>query len=167
MQIRDIAMRDFSAWQGLMRQVHALHAENRPDCYRSSMSFEEGELRALIDDPAVDAFVAEIDGTVAGLAVLVHRKPPANPAMQPRRVAFLDDLCVDERFRGQGVGTALLQEVQRRAALRQADSLELMAWGFNESAIRFYQRAGFGVRSLILEYPERHAAPMETQAPVK
>ncbi len=153
MRIRDLTMADFPAWQNLMRQVHELHATHRPDCYRPCVPFTEARLRELIDDPAVDALVAEIDGNVAGLAVLVQRVPNANPAMQPRRVAFLDDLCVDDRYRRQGVGTALLQEVRRRAARRQADSLELMAWGFNESAIRFYEKAGFGVRSLILEHP--------------
>ena len=153
MRIRSLEDTDFPAWSRLMQQVHDLHATNRPDCYRACAPFTRQRLDELVSAPAVEAFVAEIDGEVAGLAVLVMRKPVANPVMQPRRVAFLDDLCVDVRYRRRGVGTALLQEARRRAAEHQADSMELMAWGFNEVAIRFYERAGFGVRSLILEQP--------------
>lgn len=152
-EIRNLKAADFPAWSRLMQQVHDLHATNRPDCYRACAPFTQERLDELVADPSVEAFVAEIDGEVAGLAVMVMRKPVANPVMQPRRVAFLGDLCVDARYRRRGVGTALLQEARRRAAEHQADSMELMAWSFNEAAIRFYERAGFGVRSLILEQP--------------
>lgn len=153
MRIRNLMPEDFPAWRALMQQVHDLHVANRPDCYRPCAPFTRERLNELTADPSVEALAAEIDGSVAGLAVLVMRAPTANPVMQPRRVAFLDDLCVDAQYRRQGVGTALLKEAQRRAAARGADSLELMAWGFNEAAIRFYEHAGFGVRSLILEHP--------------
>ena len=47
---------------------------------------------------------------------------------------------------------SILLRLKQLARELKADSLELMVWSFNESAMRMYQKAGFTPRSLILEY---------------
>ena len=50
-----------------------------------------------------------------------------------------------------GIGTALLYASEAEAKRRGAESLELMVWSFNKSAMRFYESAGMTVRSLVME----------------
>ena len=52
---------------------------------------------------------------------------------------------------GMGIGTALLYASEAEAKRRGAESLELMVWSFNKSAMRFYESAGMTVRSFVME----------------
>lgn len=45
----------------------------------------------------------------------------------------------------------MLYASEAEAKRRGAESLELMVWSFNKSAMRFYESAGMTVRSLVME----------------
>ena len=98
MVIRELNRRDYRAYHDLMMQVHALHVQNRPDCYVNCDPFSEEEFRALLADERVYHAAAEENGELIGLAVLRIKQAPAGTPMQPRRVAFIDDVVVDENF---------------------------------------------------------------------
>lgn len=152
MIIRKLNGNDFPMYHDLMMQVHELHATNRPDCYVECDPFTEEDFHAMLADERVHHAAAEIDGELVGLAVLRMKQMPAGTPMQPRCVAFIDDVVVDAKHRGKGVGTALLNHMKALAKQLNADSLELMVWAFNEPAMRLYQKAGFTLRSAILEH---------------
>lgn len=151
MNIRRLEARDYQEYHDLMMQVHSLHVAHRPDCYVDCDPFSEAEFLAMLADERVHPYAAEENGEVIGLAVVRMRITPPGTPMMPRRVAFIDDVVVDEAHRGRGVGTALLNRMKALAKELQADSLELMVWAFNESAMRMYEKAGFTLRSAILE----------------
>lgn len=152
MNIRPLNAQDFAAYHALMLQVHRLHVDHRPDCYADCDPFDEAGFRAMLEDEKIRAYAAEQDGEVIGLAVVRMRVTPPGTPMQPRRVAFIDDVVVDEKHRGKGVGTALLKHLREQVMDWNADSLELMVWSFNAPAMRLYEKAGFTLRSAILEY---------------
>jgi GNAT superfamily N-acetyltransferase len=60
-----------------------------------------------------------------------------------RPAAELNRLYVLERFSGTGVGTALLDRAESRAAESGASVLWLTAWEGNRRALRFYARRGY------------------------
>ena len=97
--------------------------------------------------------LAAIDecGKAVGLCVAVVRETGGNPKMVRRRVLFIDELCVDEAHRRQGIGRRLYGEARRRGLLLGVDSVELMVWSFNESAMAFYKSLSMTPRSVILE----------------
>jgi ribosomal protein S18 acetylase RimI-like enzyme len=55
----------------------------------------------------------------------------------------ISNLGVDEPFRGQGVGTALIHEAERRAAARGFARVGLGVATDNEAAARLYLRLGY------------------------
>lgn len=55
----------------------------------------------------------------------------------------LHDFSVLPAAQGRGVGSALLEEMQRRAKARDASKLTLEVVGTNEAAQRLYERFGF------------------------
>ena len=91
-------------------------------------------LRAVGDE----VVVAELDGRVAGLAQL-H----VSPALEhDGEAAKLRALVVDETHRGEGVGRALVEEMEARARARRCVLLFLTTAEHREGAHAFYRRMG-------------------------
>lgn len=62
--------------------------------------------------------------------------------MVNKKVAYMDDLCIDKRFRGQGIGKKLFNFAVDIAKEKGAKRLDLMVWSFNKNAINFYSELG-------------------------
>ena len=143
MLIRPVEKRDIPRIYELLGQILRLHAELRPDVFRADREkYAPDGLEALLARPDRPAFVAEEDGVCVGYALCEIRRPDA-AQMLPRKVLYLDDLCVDSAFRGRGIGGALVAFVREYAARIGADSLELNVWECNADAVAFYERMGF------------------------
>lgn len=153
MKIRNATLADREELSRLTAEVHELHREARPDVYGE---FDPERFRKEISDtlscPDSVLLVAEEEGELAGMALLTFRQPK-NPILKPRLYAFLEELSVGERFRGQGIGTALFAAAKEQALKRGATSLELQVWSFNEAAIRFYGKMGMKVKTFQMELP--------------
>lgn len=153
MKIRSATLADREGLSRLTAEVHELHREARPDVY---MEFDPEQFRKEISDtlyrPDSILLVAEEEGELAGMALLTLRQPP-NPLLKPRLYAFLEELSVGERFRGQGIGTALFAAAKEQALKRGAVSLELQVWSFNEAALRFYEKMGMKEKTFRMELP--------------
>ncbi len=65
-----------------------------------------------------------------------------------RPLVNVHDLAVLERYRGQGVGALLLDQVAQIARQRGACKLTLEVLSANQSALRLYARAGFAPYAL-------------------
>ena len=104
--VRRPTIEDYPDAERLMQQVHALHVAWRPDIFKS---VETVLTRAMFEhDLANDtAFIAEVEGQAVGL-MRINRFETGNFLTMNRKVLFIDAMVVDEAFRKQGIGTALL-----------------------------------------------------------
>ncbi len=80
---------------------------------------------------AATACVAEIDGAIAGFAIVLPR---------PDGDAELDGLFVDPARQRRGIGLALVAAARQLAVAMGTRSLRVVA---NDDALAFYRRAGF------------------------
>ncbi|MFI0844385.1 GNAT family N-acetyltransferase [Mesorhizobium sp. IMUNJ 23232] len=101
--------------------------------------------RALSESGQFHAVVAESDDQIAGCVTYTWDFAiwSGGPILR------VDDLVVDERYRGLGVGTALMQALAERALERGAN----MRWEVepnNENALKFYARLGVSLRNKIV-----------------
>jgi ribosomal protein S18 acetylase RimI-like enzyme len=96
----------------------------------------EGFLASCVKGDAV-GLVAEVEGELAGFCEVNRNRPGST---QSHRGGLT--VSVKKRFRGMGVGTALLEEMIRRCRGR-FESLELEVFVGNEAAKHLYQRHGF------------------------
>ena len=62
--------------------------------------------------------------------------------------ALIEDLVVDEKYHSQKIGSTLLSAVEFWALSKGAKRLELLADRNNAKASEFYQKRGYGGRSL-------------------
>lgn len=100
----------------------------------------EPQLRATLfgPKPAAECVLAFADGTPAGFAVFFTNYSTflAQPGL------YLEDLFVQEDFRGRGIGKALLVHLARLANTRGCGRMEWTVLDWNQSAIEFYHRLG-------------------------
>lgn len=87
---------------------------------------------------ALEVVVAEIDGRVAGFASLSPYKE--RPAY---RSTVEDSIYVGDRFRGRGVGRALLEEVVAVARARGFHTVIARIVGGHDASIGLHRAAGF------------------------
>ena len=105
-------------------------------------------------EAASAAIVAEIDGTIAGVASLNYEGW--------NRRAVVSHLYVDAAARRRGIGSRLLQELRMRANVFGARSLFVETQNVNLPAIRFYERNGFTLVGLDISLYVARDAPGET-----
>jgi ribosomal protein S18 acetylase RimI-like enzyme len=100
-------------------------------------SFLGGQLA----EPDAVLLVAEQDGHVIGYAYGAIEGYDYMALRGP--AAVIHDLIVDPEYRGRGAGQALLSALLAALTARQAPRVVLSTAARNESAQRFFERAGF------------------------
>ena len=88
--------------------------------------------------PLAEAVIAELDGEPAGFALFYT----SFSTWQCVPGIWLEDLIVRERFRGGGVGGALMRELAALALQRGCGRVEWAVLDWNAPAIGFYDRLG-------------------------
>lgn len=151
--IRDFAFDDFESINILMNQVHELHLENRPDIYKKTdHPLGENDYKDIVQDKNSIAILAESNGEILGFCIVTIRQPSKNPVLVPRKIAYMEDLCIRQDRKKQGIGKQLYSEIINRIKNFDVDSLELMVWSFNEGAIEFYENMGMTPKNYIMEF---------------
>lgn len=128
----------------LLLQVHAVHAAGRPDLFLpGGRKYDKADLEKILteEDKAVYVYTDEQD-TVQGYAFCERRMTETRNSRPGRRIWYIDDLCVDEKERGKGIGSALFDHVKQAALAEGFDSVELNVWNFNAPALAFYTALG-------------------------
>ena len=92
------------------------------------------------DNPAFKCFVAEVNYKIEGIALIYNRY-----STWKGKIIHLEDLIVNEKHRGLGIGTALLDEVVKYADSINAKRINWEVIDWNDSAITFYESKGANV----------------------
>ncbi len=153
MEIRMAQEQDIPQLLRLLLQVEQVHHRIRPDIFASGgQKYDGSALAQLLEDREKPIFVAEEGGQVAGYCFCQLRRY-ASALHTPRFEVYIDDLCVDENRRGQGVGKELYRHTVNYAKNLGCDFISLNVWCGNDSAMRFYENAGLTPRSIYMEMP--------------
>lgn len=151
MEIRRAENGDISRITELLYQVHKVHSDKRPDLFRrGAKKYTEDELREIIADDERPVFVALLDGEAAGYAFCVFQRHGGG-SLEDFTTLYIDDLCVDEKYRHEHVGSALYQYVRDFAKKSGCHNLTLNVWECNPGAMNFYKKMGLSVQKTTLE----------------
>jgi len=152
MDIRFAEPRDIPGMIDLLQQVGEVHHQIRPDLVRAgAQKYNEAELKALLTDPERPIFIADIDGRVAGYCFCMLQIIESNSVLLERKVIYIDDLCVDEKLRGQGIATKLYQHTLEYAKSLHCNAVTLNVW-YGNDALKFYEKCGMTPQKIGMEY---------------
>ena len=128
----------------LRKQVNDLHVEGKPEVFKPGFPDElRDHVYTIFRDPRQKIAVCERDDVICAFAVLNHVVRPETPFMYERDFLDIDEFCVDEAYRRQGIGSEMIRFVCEYAKEQGFDRVELNMWEFNQGALEFYEAAGF------------------------
>ena len=152
MTIRFAETRDIPGMIDLLQQVGQVHHQIRPDLFRAgAQKYDEPALEALLQDKTRPIFIADTDGKVAGYCFCILQVTEHDPVLRDRKVLYIDDLCVDESVRGQGIATKLYSHALDYAKSLGCDAVTLNVWYGNDAQI-FYEKCGMKPQKIGMEF---------------
>ena len=113
MHIRRAEKKDFTKILELLTQVNNLHSEGRPDLFlRNQTKYRKEDLERIIADDNTPVFVAADEkDTVLGYGFCVLQSHQEEPNAHDILTLYIDDICVDENFRGEHIGQEIYQYI--------------------------------------------------------
>jgi ribosomal protein S18 acetylase RimI-like enzyme len=132
--IRSMAPGDVPTVIGLVREFAAF--EDLSDYCEVT---EERLNAAMFGDNTVVEGLIALDGEVAiGYAIFF----PNFASFRGRRGLYLEDIYVNDAYRGKGVGEAMIRQLARLAASRGFERIDFLVLDWNTPAVSFYQKLG-------------------------
>lgn len=151
--VRFAEEKDLDRVNELRKQVNDIHVEGRPDVFKAGFGSEMRDFaKVIISGENSNIIVAERSGVICGMASVDYVNKLETPFGNARRFYHVQEIAVDVKYRRQGVAKELLEFMIADAKKRNLGKIELDVWEFNDSAIEFYQAAGFRQTRRWLEY---------------
>jgi GNAT superfamily N-acetyltransferase len=118
----------------ILELVHELALfEKAPE--EVTVSLEEMEDAGFGKNPVWEAYVAEVEGVIQGIALYYVRYS----TWKGRRI-YLEDLIVTEEMRGQGIGKLLFDKVVEEMKVKNYSGMVWQVLEWNSPAIAFYKK---------------------------
>lgn len=153
MKIRRAEEKDIPRIGELLSQVLEVHHKGRPDLFKGGVKkYTDKQLGVIIKDEDRPIFVAVDEKDVVwGYAFCVFVRHVGDNILTDITTLYIDDLCVDERRRGQRIGKILYEHVLGFAREKGCYNVTLNVWSLNESAMRFYEKCGLKAQKIGME----------------
>ena len=145
--IRDAQEKDIQDMLRLLVQVDMVHHAARPDLFKGpATKYTDGQLKTMIGRAEAPIFVCvDENDRLLGYCFCVFQPHAGDNVLTDILTLYIDDLCVDERARGKGIGRRLYEHVCAWAKAQGCYDLTLNVWEGNDGARRFYESMGMRV----------------------
>jgi len=139
-------LKDFKIVNELAKQVQELHVQWRPDLFLSVENvISQEDFERLVENKEI--FVAKIREEIVGY-IMFNIREIIRPTMIYRKQLSIEAICVDEKYRGKGIGTELLKYAKKIGKENNCTDLYLTVNEENEGAIRIYEKFGLKVKNI-------------------
>ena len=139
MDIRFANPNDTDGILELLRQVGQVHHEGRPDIFRAgAQKYNARQVQELMKQ-------------VLGYCFCFVKKHENDSVLCDRTELYIDDLCIDQKQRGTGIGKSLYEAACSYAKERSFHSVTLNVWCCNPGAMAFYEKLGMKPQKIGME----------------
>ena len=145
MNIRRATPVDSSLLSSLCMDVQRLHAEHHPHIFKmpQSADFAASFFDEMLADLEITIYIAEEDSQALGCIFCKVIERPETPFTYPNRFLQIDQISVRPDRQGQGVGMALMDQVEKLARALGVSKIRLDSWDFNTKAHAFFEALDF------------------------
>lgn len=109
--------------------------EKEPDAV--VITVKDLETDGFSENPLFHTFVAEVEGEIVGIALYYYRY-----STWKGKTIHLEDLIVNEKMRGEGIGFALYSEIIKQGKKENVRRIEWNVLDWNTPAVDFYEKSG-------------------------
>lgn len=149
MEIRKAQEQDIDAILELNRQIGEIHFEQAPQVFCPPSPEERAFLLTAIAAEGRLFCVAEQEGAVVGFLTARIDINETIPFLSKQSICRIGTVVVDEGYRSQGIGKALIAHCDEWGKVHGAHQIRLEVMAFNERAKAFYESLGFTRQSEI------------------
>ena len=146
-KLRDMTDAEYQEWLPRQTQSHA-DAKVKAGNWDAEKALELARAQTAevlplgLKTPHHEIFVVESKGKAVGVVWFAIKESPRGP------YAYLYDIEVDEAYRGKGFGSQAMSALEEKLKKRGIKSLLLHVFGYNQDALRLYQRLGFEITNI-------------------
>ncbi len=128
----------------LNHDVQELHHHIEPLIFKPhSIEAMEQLFIGMLENESMSAYVVYVDSEPAGYVILNIRKYPETPFRYAYTAIEIDQICVDSKFKGQGLGKCLVDFAKTFANEKGIHRIEMNFWMQNENSGQFFTSQGF------------------------
>lgn len=149
--ISKLEMEDVKEAAKLVASLADYTLDKRPDIFIPNYENWESNLTERIDNKDYHMIVAKEDNNIVGTCVAEIKHLGDNEITKIRDILFIEYIIVKDEYKRLGIGTAMLNHMKQFVKTNNISSLELTVWGYNEDAIKFYNK-NLKVKRAIYEY---------------
>ena len=150
--IRFAQEKDIPKIEDLLVQVDLVHHKGRPDIFKIGKKYSHNQLKEILKDSQRPVLVATDEkDNVSGYCFCIFQKHTDNSVLTDIKTLYIDDLCVDEFFRGKHIGKELYEAALKLAKENNCYNLTLNVWSCNPSAMKFYKAQGLVPQKITME----------------
>ena len=152
-RVRRAEERDIPRILELLVQVNMVHHLGRPDLFNGpATKYTEEELRDLLKDETRPVFVGVGEDDVPkGHGFCIFQQHLGDNILTDIRTLYIDDICVDEKCRRQGVAESIYVAILAFAKENGCYNVTLNVWTLNPGAQRFYEKMGMVPQKIGME----------------
>lgn len=144
MEIKIVRNEDPKLIAMLNHDVQKIHNEIEPEIFKPFCLERMTNLFSqLLVEPSISAYVAYADETPAGYILLCQKKVDENDLMYGYSALHIEQICVDNSFRMQGIGKLLVDFAKQFAKDSQIKHLEMNYFTKNQNSGEFFRHQGF------------------------
>ncbi|HET8632340.1 MAG TPA: GNAT family N-acetyltransferase [Thermomicrobiales bacterium] len=157
--VREAGPEDYKAllpaFLGLSRFSREHHRPPPRDDFDAVLAARTAYAREVLGRGAAGATLLAMagGGGVAGYAVVSVRPPNPLASNGAVRTGLIEEFYIADEWRGRGVGGRLTAAAFDWLRRQGAERAEVGAYAWNEAALAFYRRQGFGAETITLTRP--------------
>ncbi len=150
--VRRAKFEDIPSILDLLVQVDMVHHNGRPDLFKGpTTKYNAEEVKNIIGDDSTPVFVGVEDDIVLGQMFCIFKQEKDDSVLTDIRTLYIDDICVDEKARGLGVGKSLFEFIRDYAKSEGFYNITLNVWSCNPGALKFYEAMGMEPQKIGME----------------
>lgn len=153
MSIRKANINDVNGINALLYQVQDVHANGRPDIFiKGTKKFKDEELIEILNGNDLFFYVYEANEKILGYICIKIIIESESFSKYARKELYIEDLCVDENYRHQGIAKELYDYIIELAKKEGCSHITLNVWELNKNAKEFYKKMGMNPLKTIMEF---------------
>ncbi|PID29489.1 MAG: hypothetical protein CR982_02710 [Candidatus Cloacimonadota bacterium] len=144
--IRGLEKSHFEQLYALFDQIDNLHHDSIPSIFKRS--FDKKGVKSHLENILISKthhIVVAVDKNenVLGFGEYIIKSIENHKVFEDKKSINIVSIIVKKEYRCRGIGTKILKYIEDQTTLLKLDSTELMVWGFNQPAIKFYESNGY------------------------